>query len=303
MPFVRHLDPKFVSALNQLHEDQKSWWHTLANDPGVFLAVRNNAINAYANGGSIGRILWNGKSPQLFVNHAYLVFPARLKTSRYVDLVAQVNPPTPIVISDPKGFVEHLKAIKEVVQTYFGPERQGENEIAVRLKQVIDIEAAFDTATEDDDSEFEGDDLRHGRVDLVAVSENGHIVFTEAKVFKNRELRSSRTPPVCGQLILYHEWIKDHESNIRAAYTELASVYQNLHGKFFRGRIHPVGAKLTVDSVPRLLVYGFDSSQQKEEPELKQPILDGIGDAIPGFTKNLIRFVGSPRSVTSAKLL
>ncbi len=217
--------------------------------------------------------------------------------------MAPTNPPKPIVISDPSGFVDHLKTIKEIVRTYFGPERQGENEIAVGLKQVIDIEAAFDTATEDDDSEFEGNDLRHGRVDLVAVSENGRIVFTEAKVFKNRERRSSRIPPVCGQLILYHEWIRDHESDIRAAYTELASVYQCLKGKFFRGRIHPVDATLTVDPVPRLLVYGFDSSQQKEAPHITRSILDGVGDAIPGFTKNLIRFVGSAGSVTSAKLL
>ena len=124
MPFLRHLDPHFVSELNHLHEDETSWWHTLVTDPEVFLAVRNDAINAYVNGGSIGRIRWDGNAIHLFVNHAYLVFPARIAT-RYCDLLAPVNPPNAIVISHLHKLVAHLTAIKKVVQTYFGEEEAG----------------------------------------------------------------------------------------------------------------------------------------------------------------------------------
>jgi hypothetical protein len=308
MPFARHLDPGFIAALNQLHEDKSSWWHTLTNDPDVFLAVRENAINAYVNGGSIGRIQWAGQKVHLQVNRAYLVFPApKTKTdkSNYVDLLASSEPPKAIVISDPSAFVAHLKNIKDIVWTYFGRERQGENEIAVRQKEVIDIEAAFDTVVEDGKSEFEGDDLRQGRIDLVAVSGDGQIVFTEAKVLKNRELisRSSRTPSVCDQLILYHQWIKAHKSEIQAAYSGLRNVYQHLHGSFFDHRFSKADAVLTVDLIPRLLVYDFDGHQEKGTPPIRQSVCDGVVEAISGFTKDHIRFVGKTKNVTPAHLL
>lgn len=84
--------------------------------------------------------------------------------------------------------------------------RQGENEIAVRVPTVIDIEAAFDTDKEPSESEFESDGLRQGRVDLVTLAEDGRIVFTEVKLFKNRELTSSRVPAVCGHRRQPRSW-------------------------------------------------------------------------------------------------
>jgi hypothetical protein len=301
MPFVRHLDPAFVESLNEYHKDNGSWWHELANDPEVFLAVRNNAVNAYVNGGSIGRICWDGKAIALRVNHAYLVFPVRATKDHYVDLLNPVNPPTPLTVTNAEDFTKRLRPIKEIVGTYFGKERQGENEIAARLSAVIDIEAAFNTSLESSEPEFENDNLRQGRIDLVTVAGDGCLVFTEAKLFKNRELTSSRVPAVCDQLILYHQWIKKHAGEIQTAYCNLLDCHQDLEGKFFRRRVGQVINR--VDPIPRLLVFGYDGHQEKAARAIKKFVCEGLAGAIPSFGTDHVRTVGSAKRVKAHHLV
>ena len=300
MPFVRYLDPGFVESLNKLHRDEDSWWHKLANDGKVFLAVRHNAINAYVNGGSVGRVGWDGNAIALWVNHAYLVFPARAPKDRYVDLLNPVNPPTPITVTNADDFTNRLRPIKEIVGTYFGKERQGENEIAAGLSAVIDIEAAFNTSLESSEAEFENDNLRQGRIDLVTVAGDGRIVFTEAKLFKNRELTSSRVPAVCDQLILYHQWIKNHAGEIEKAYCNLLGCHRDLEGAFFRRRVGQVNR---VDPIPRLLVFGYDGHQEKAARAIKKFVCEGLAGAIPRFGTDHVRTVGSAKRVKAHHLV
>jgi hypothetical protein len=87
MPFTRHLEPAFISELNELSADRRSWWHVLKQDKGVFISVRSNAINAYAGGASIARIEWNNRL-QLRVNRKFLVLskPAK-EDGDYIDLL------------------------------------------------------------------------------------------------------------------------------------------------------------------------------------------------------------------------
>ncbi len=307
MSFDRNLDKKFIAALNHLHDDATSWWHILAEDSEVFLAVRHNAINAYARGGSVGRILWDGRAIHLHVNRAYLAFPAKDDGAAYVDLLAPGNPLAVTIITNVSDFVGHLTPIKEIVQTYFGRERQGENLIATHVTEVIDIEAAFDTTSEDRQSETEpackDTSIRQGRVDLVVVSPEGRIVFTEAKIFANRDIRPGSTPRVCEQLILYHNWIKNREGEIQAAYCRLREYYRSLHGRFFDKRFHGPDCELTVDPIPRLLVYGFDDLQQAGAAPIAQAICRGVEGHVPGFTREHIRFVGDAGNVTATHLL
>jgi hypothetical protein len=59
MAFTRQLEAAVVDELNKLYDDRRSWWSALVHDEDVFLAVRNNSVNAYAGGGSIARIARN----------------------------------------------------------------------------------------------------------------------------------------------------------------------------------------------------------------------------------------------------
>ncbi len=65
MAFQRTLDQEFIDALNRLHDQPSSWWRKLVDSPDVFLAIRNNCINAYSRGMSIGKIVSNCLAPPL----------------------------------------------------------------------------------------------------------------------------------------------------------------------------------------------------------------------------------------------
>ncbi len=49
MPLVRSLSPEFLDAMNRLY-DRETWWTHLANDQGVFIAIRNETLNVYVLG-------------------------------------------------------------------------------------------------------------------------------------------------------------------------------------------------------------------------------------------------------------
>lgn len=74
MAFTRQLEPLFIAELNKLYDDPNSCWRKLVVDKDVFIAIRNNAINAYAGGASIARIRWNN-GLQLRVHRKFLVVP------------------------------------------------------------------------------------------------------------------------------------------------------------------------------------------------------------------------------------
>ena len=72
MAFQRTLEAKFIEDLNRLHEDPGSWWRELVDSPDVFLAIRNNYINAYSCGMSIGKVVRDGDGIRLWVHEEYL---------------------------------------------------------------------------------------------------------------------------------------------------------------------------------------------------------------------------------------
>ena len=303
MPFDRHLNSDFVAALNELHDrhDRKdNWWYKLVNDPRVFIAIRNNSLNAYVAGGSVGRIAWRNRSIRFAVNHAYLVFPDRASRNPYIDLMNPAEELQPLVINGPADFVEHFKEIKRAVKTLSGFERQGENRIAADVTEVIDIEAAFDTAEESKDRDAKPS---QGRIDLMAVDGNGKIVTTEAKLFRNSELRATITPAVCGQLVSYHQWLSSSGGEIEAAYLKVLKYYRELKGRFFRRRCREPWRGLSVDPIPRLLIFGFDAHQREGLKFVRDSICNGVSGPIPGFSSRHIRTVGGITSVRSAHIL
>jgi hypothetical protein len=77
MAFQLNLDQEFIDALNQLHDQPGSWWRRLVDSKDVFLAIRNNAINAYSCGMSIGKIVREGKAVRLLVHEEYLTLTSQ----------------------------------------------------------------------------------------------------------------------------------------------------------------------------------------------------------------------------------
>jgi hypothetical protein len=297
MAFTRQLEAAVIDELNTLYDDRESWWSTLVQDADVFVAVRNNTVNAYAGGASIARIAWNSGRLQLRVNRKFLVFPKPTSSNdQYADLLAPVRPVVEAVtVSDAAQYVNHLAAIKAAARRLTGDERAGATRIATSCGCVVDVEAAFDSQVDTDtDDDTVGS---AGRVDVVAVNNQNALTFTEAKLFENAELRSRTAPVVCAQLIQYHDWAREHQREILEAYSSVLGVRARL-----RLRRPPPSRVTEVDVIPRLLIFGFDSAHRKALSEIKKNILSGLDNRIPGFTAGHIRTVGSASNVDSHHL-
>jgi hypothetical protein len=306
MPFTRRLVREFTDALNELYL-QGTWWRKLADADAkdVFLAVRNDRLNAYAGGGSIAKVSWEGGKVHLEVHEEYLTLPS--PGSSYVDLCGNAPTRSRPVIGSVDDFADSLLGIQRRAALFSGEERKGENTVASRVPIVIDMEAAFNDVSQDDNPELLGEaKTKSGRIDLVVVTPECKLVFVEAKLYSNSEIRSTTFPLVCEQLSDYHSWLKSNSTEILSAYRQLLMCYQVLHGSFFskRRNAQPLAAvladlgKLSVDLIPRLLIFGFDEKQKKGLlAELGPRIQEGVRTRIEGFVAAHVRAVGNASNV------
>ena len=177
--------------------------------------------------------------------------------------------------------MKHFSAVKALARDLASRERAGVNDIAARNKCVLDIEAAFNTLREPKDSGLSPEPVG-GRVDLVAVDQQGQLIFTEAKLFLNGDLRLEPIPPVCSQLISYHQWLTDGGREIQDAYTHVIDTC-HLEGKFFKRWDGLQKKRLRVDPIPRLLIFDYADKDATEVEQITKRISEEVCQRIPGF--------------------
>jgi len=302
VPFIRSLDHKIADVLNRLSSEEGTWWKTLIQAPKVFIAVRKNELNAYCGGASLGRISWRKGALSFRVHVEYLVFADHGRKDMYFDFLQESQSPRSVTVTSADGYVRHFSAVKALARELASKERAGVNDIAARHKCVLDIEAAFNTLREPKDSGLAPEPVG-GRVDLVAADQEGQLVFTEAKLFANDELRLDPIPPVCTQLISYHRWLKDCGQDIQEAYTHMIDTCC-LEGKFFQRWNGLRGKKLTVDPIPRLLIFDYDEARDAAELEqIKKRIVEQVCRLIPEFGLGHIRCQKQASRVTPQDIL
>jgi hypothetical protein len=302
MAFQRALDQEFIDALNQLHDQPSSWWRKLVDSADVFLAIRNNCINAYSCGMSIGKIVREGTSIRLLVHEEYLTLTGR---DPYVDLLSGQTSRVRQVVFDEKGYLAHLSRIKKRAGRFAGDERKGTNKVACRVLTVLDMESAFeDKLDQEPDPESETEVLAdRGRMDLIVLTSDLRLVVVEAKLYSNGELRAKGTPKVCGQLEDYHRFLTAQRRPLEVAYRKVVSIYGKLRGGFFEKRAgHPNWRKgmdtpnsITIDPVPRLLIFGFDELQKRGVQENASQIQNHV--TVPGFAPGKVIRIGKTTSI------
>lgn len=302
MSFVRSLDRKIVDALNRLSSEEGSWWRTLVEDPKVFIAVRKNELNAYFGGASLGKIAWRRGAPSFRVHVEYLVLADRdRKDGMYFDFLQESEPPRAVTIKNTQEYVKHFPKVKALAKEVAGSrERAGVNEIATRNRCVLDIEAAFNTLSEPKESAINPEPVG-GRIDLVAVDSQCQLIFTEAKLFENDDLRLEPRP-VCSQLISYHRWLKKSKEEIRQAYTCLIAKCP-LQGKFFTRWDSLREKALTLDSIPRLLIFGYGKRDKRDVEDIRDRIVKEVSLLIPGFGPQHIRYQERATQVHASDIL
>jgi hypothetical protein len=302
MPFQRFLDGPFISLLNRLYDQPASWWRKLVDAKDVFLAIRNNYINAYSHGMSIGKVHWDGTAVRLLVHEEYLTLT---NADRYINLLAGVPTRARRVIFTDHGYASHLPLIKRRAGRFAGAERKGTNQVACRVPTVLDMEAAFQEESErEPEPEYQNEvSEKRGRMDLVVLGSDLRLVVFEAKLHASGDLRAKGIPKVCGQLQEYHHFLCRNQRRLETAYRTIFCYFAGLRGTFFEERIrHQRWVQvlnkpplLGIDPVPRLLIFGFDQLQQKGVAEEAARIAQGV--SIRGFTPGHIRAVGGASSI------
>ena len=286
MAFDRNLSDTFITGLQNLAKDPSSWWSKIRKSKHLFVAIRKNTIGAYAGGASIAKVGWKGSRCVLKVHKKYLVLPP--KGPNYVELGDRQRGPDVQTVKSERDFAEHLDQIKEAAALLGGEERAGANLVAAGHSCFLDLEAAFDGGDADDAGPGT---QKRGRVDLVAVDSQGRLVFIEAKLHSNGELRSRRdVPDVCGQLADYARWIDREGATILEAYRRAWTLRQQL------GLPRPSRMPEALDPIPRLLIFGFSSSDRTDLDGDVTKILEGLRTRLPRFGRQCVLRFGSPRS-------
>jgi hypothetical protein len=154
------------------------------------------------------------------------------------------------------GFAIHYQKIKRRINIFTGKERQAIQYLANNIPHVIDIEIGFE-------GELKQDAKKKSvpRIDMAAVTGSGTLVFFEAKLFSNNEIRSKKTPRVVGQLQKYRKLLSEKREEIISAYQEQLDIYDKLNGIFFENRSRKID-NLSLYPHARLIVTDFDASQR-----------------------------------------
>ena len=279
--FNRGLDDAFVEALNQEY-DKGGWWRRFVDDPDVFLAIRENYMNAYYRGCSLLKIEFKDRAIVGQIHYKYLLRPST--PNEYVRVEGgrtSLDDMESWFLTD----VNDIDSLKKAVEPYAGDEKTGIQDILKANFNILDVEIAFGK----DESESGAP-----RLDFAALqaSCNGFkVVFFEAKRFdddKALRKQDAEKPEVVEQMETYQCKLSDNRDAVIKSYCRVCSNLRSLHGVAER---HPErhamlesvasgAAELTIDEEPVLIVFGFDGDQKVGkhwEPHRKklQEMLEG----------------------------
>jgi hypothetical protein len=289
---------RFISnAGMQLLASRPDWWKEILafrfrDDSGMqqplFLAVRNGYLNAYVEGQSILKVAFDetlqparlsGEVHHKYVHdgaegQVYLKFDGH----HYFDKsgTAVLNSGGTTLASRVERARKHTVAEKRGVAVIVG-----------RHPQVIDVEMGLPANA----SVSPGVRPTAPRMDIVALEKDGNgakIVFYEAKLFRNSELRAENLlPRVLAQLQRYVDWMDSpgRADEVISAYRRACAIHVRIHAMRepdSANLVHPLiqraaleGSLLTVDRNPRLVIFDYptgarDASWRRHEDALNR---------------------------------
>lgn len=316
-PFIashRALDPAFLDALEELANDSiGNWWRDVLQHPDLVLAVRRNSINAYHRGASIFRIDWKAGQVIPFTHAKYLVKPAQT----YVALErGEFQFDARDLLQQKYLGMETLKEMCKAASRYAGVEKAGLHPMLTGNPDVIDAEIALTRLSSPDDSgdeEVVSSDRKQDRVDaaIALTDTNGvpTIRFYEAKHFTNSALRASgdNLPDVVRQITDYEKALEAYRSQLSAGYLETAKAlvrFNEMRVQAFADSavrslapvIHQIaetGQAPVVDTLPHLIIYGFDRAQRDDDTWQVH-----LGKLEKVLSRSRVRAIGNPTRAT-----
>ena len=296
------LSTSFLDALESLIAvPEGQWWLDVLAHPDLILAVRNESLNVYHRGASLFRVTSRQGRPIPASHVKYLVRRrqalAELGPMNTFGFEAKDvlwhNYAGPETLAD---MIQAANALTGPEKSLLHPLIQAspnmvDVEIAVTGEANDDDEPAGSAALLDDTAgspSGKGKLLRQDRIDVASLEARGDpkrawLVFHEAKHFTNPALRSApkRRPEVPNQLARYRSSIGGNSGSFGVKYplvchnlVRLDAMRRKVRdghplwvGKMQR-ELDPVirevatGERTVIDTIPRLVIFGFDADQR-----------------------------------------
>lgn len=270
--FRRGLKPEFIDLLNKAY-DNGGWWRDILNDNDLHIGIRDNYLNVYYQGNSLFLLTGSGGLSG-HTHYKYLLDPTK-KLKPIISANGTIE-----TLKD--VFIDHLDKknldlMKRASTVYAGEEKKGIQWILKNNPNIIDMEIALTQEAENQEGEEMADLEETGRptaphVDFAALQqfpEGIKLVFFEAKLFSNKELRAKgkQDPPVIGQIEEYKNLIEKHMADIEKSYRRICQNLYELHGILGRKKkivqsVLQGGVSFTISSLPKLVIFGFDKDQK-----------------------------------------
>lgn len=277
MRYNRHISDAFVDGLNALYEaGSGGWWRALLDDREIFLAFRDGTINAYYRGCSLAQISLTAGEVCVRTHYKYLLKPV---------LASPMITARGGIYEFPAGWRERaggpfietlgdLATIKRAAKPFAGGEKSFVADVIRANPNVFDVEIALTREATEEELEDGKRDKLADRIDIAALSTTPtglELVFYEAKLFENQELRAGGEADarVIGQVRRYESLLKTYESEIRASCLKAAENVLMLRGmdearKRQARIVAQAGEALSINMRPVLVIGGFDADQKRE---------------------------------------
>ena len=292
MNFKRTINQNLLDYLNDLYENDNSWWRQIVDDDDVFILIRNNRLHVLVNGGLLLEITMDSSGKLTCRTHEEFL-SLRSGGNPYTVLTDDETT-TPKRVEGLKGLAKHYDLVKRRIKLFTGKEKQAVQDVVLKHKQFIDVEIGLE-GDKKEDAHRKGAQ----RVDMAALLPGGMLMFFEVKLFDNSEIRAKEIPPVVGQLKKYQHLLEKYKDEILEGYNQQFQMYGKLNGKFFKNR-YPGQEALKIYPDVRLFITGFDGGQKEY---LLPRILKGIyaGTGWPDNTSDLIA-IGNHKGVKESVL-
>jgi len=264
------LSPTLINCLNDLYEENGSWWQTIVDDDQVFILVRENELHALVHGGLLLKITSDSNGKIVCKTHEeYLSL--RSEADPYVT-ISENSTAQPKRVEGLADFAQHYSKIKHRIKLFVGTERQYCHSMSLNIKDIVEREVGLVIEKNEKITQNKAQ-----FVDFQAVSGDGKMVFVEVKLFDNSAIHSIKTPPVVKQLQKYEDILKSHKREIINAYAEQCGTYSQLKGTFFKKKL-PDPSTIHIFPTVRLIITDFDEVQFKcSLPKIRENIEKGMG--------------------------
>jgi hypothetical protein len=261
--FRRGLSDNFMAALAELAK-KPGWWQDVLADASLIIGIRDECFDVYWNGQSLFNADFQGGRVNVNTHVKYLLDPDRSDRVALHENGTFHEVLTPMLARYASGT---LSKLKKAADLFSGIEKQGVHAIAQANENIIDVEIRLDAK----DLDMERD---QPRIDIAAFEQRPdgvELVFWEAKLFANKELRASKTAPVVRQIKEYKQVVQVRQTEVLSSYCRVArnlvAVAEMSGGVRKVGptiRTVADGEKLRMSSPANvgLVIFGFDSDQR-----------------------------------------